>query len=131
MAFTGTDILNIIAMAEQICAAVICRYILLFMPYSIYHCFGQALWHKEKTCLKWLLGHFYFLGYSLLSWCLVATCVIMATQFSKQQSFIRPPAQVLVSPVTWLAVLIIISGHYMYIRESLKKQSKDKGITPI
>lgn len=121
---TVTDILNMISMGEQIVAAVICRYILLFMPTPIYHCLGRALFHGDKTCIKWLLRNYYYLGYCLLSYCLVVTCLIMATQFTNRTSFIRPPAQVLVSPITWLAVLIIISGHYLYIRRSLRDQSK-------
>lgn len=128
---TVTDVLNIVSMIEQIIAVVICRYILGFMPNSIYHCLGRALWKKDKVCFKWLMGNFYYIGYALLSWCLTATCLIMATQFSNQKSFIRPPAQVLVSPITWFAVLIIISGHYVYIRSSLREQAKGKGMKPI
>jgi hypothetical protein len=126
---TVTEVFNIVSMVEQLTAVVICRYILLFMPHSVYHCLARFLFHKDRTHVRWLLQNIYYLGYQLLSWCLVVTCLIMATQFSNRQIFVKPIAQVFVSPVTWFAVLLIVGGHFLWIRNRLREDAKIKNIS--
>lgn len=123
---TYAEILNIVSMVLQLMAAVFCRYLMTFMPHSIFYCIKQAVVDKDRTWLNWLMKNIHYLGYSILSLALVATCLIMAVGFVNRDTFKRAPAQIFVNPWIWISVLLILMGHYLYIKDNLKADGRLK-----
>lgn len=123
---TYAEILTIFSMILQLMAVVFCRYLMWFMPHSIFYCIKQAVIDKDKTWLIWLWKNIHYLGYSLFSLALVATCLITAVGFVKREPFKRDLAQLCVNPWIWGSILLILLGHYFYIKRDLKADGRLK-----